>query len=217
MTVIRSAFRRHVIDALEVSLGAIVVIAHNVFRLVPNEVPILCVIGLISLWMRDRRWESMGFKSARSWIRIVVIAVIAAALRFAIGAVIEALTDSFWPIKGPAIAEHITRDLKTALYLLLMVWTFAAVGEEFVYRGYLLTRCADIGNRSPRAQWTAVLVTSILFGLGHYYKGPAGMLDSGVSGLILGGAYLLTNRNLWTAILAHGFIDTAGIVVLFLS
>jgi CAAX protease family protein len=51
--------------------------------------------------------------------------------------------------------------------------------------------------------------------LGHYYKGPSGMIDSGIAGLILGGAYLLSGRNLWVCILAHGFIDSTGVILLF--
>jgi membrane protease YdiL (CAAX protease family) len=35
--------------------------------------------------------------------------------------------------------------------------------------------------------------------------------------LILAAAYLLTGRNLWTAVLAHGFIDTFGIALLCFS
>jgi uncharacterized protein len=58
-------------------------------------------------------------------------------------------------------------------------------------------------------------VTAILFGVGHYYKGPTGIVDSGVAGLILGAAYLLSGRNLWAAVLAHGLIDTFGVVVLY--
>jgi len=58
----------------------------------------------------------------------------------------------------------------------------------------------------------AMLPVSILFGYGHYYKGPSGIVDSGVAGLILGNAYLLSGRNLWVPILAHGFIDTFGVI-----
>lgn len=36
-----------------------------------------------------------------------------------------------------------------------------------------------------------------------------------MAGLILGAAYLLTGRNMWTFALAHGFIDTFGVVVLY--
>ena len=41
------------------------------------------------------------------------------------------------------------------------------------------------------------------------------MIDSGIAGLILGAAYMLSGRNLWAAILAHGFIDTVGVVSLY--
>jgi membrane protease YdiL (CAAX protease family) len=38
--------------------------------------------------------------------------------------------------------------VKIALLALVVVWTFAAFGEEIAYRGYLLTRAADTGRRS---------------------------------------------------------------------
>jgi membrane protease YdiL (CAAX protease family) len=59
------------------------------------------------------------------------------------------------------------------------------------------------------------VLVSILFSYGHYYKGVSGMIDSGVAGMILGTAYMLAGRNLWACILAHGFIDTFGIIDAF--
>mgnify|MGYP003694803563 CR=1 FL=1 len=50
---------------------------------------------------------------------------------------------------------------------------------------------------------------------GTITRGPQGVLDSGVAGLILGAAYMLSGRNLWAPILAHGLIDTVGVVILF--
>lgn len=102
-----------------------------------------------------------------------------------------------------------------ALRWLFIVWTFAAFGEEISYRGYLVTRAADVGGRTKLAYWVAVLVVSVLFGYGHYYKGPAGIVDSGMAWLVLGSAYLISGRNLWVCILAHGFIDTFGVIALF--
>lgn len=105
--------------------------------------------------------------------------------------------------------------LKSAVRLLGIVWTFAAFGEEVAYRGYLLRRAADVGNWSKTACAFALLWSSILFGFGHYYKGPSGVFESTVSGLILGGAYLGTKRVLWTPILAHGLSDTFAVVATY--
>jgi len=40
---------------------------------------------------------------------------------------------------------------------------------------------------------------------------------AGVGGLVFGAAYLLSGRNLWAAVLAHGFVDTLGIGLLYLG
>ena len=42
-------------------LGGAIVIAYNVFHVIPNEVPILFVIGLISLRLRDGGWSTQDF------------------------------------------------------------------------------------------------------------------------------------------------------------
>jgi membrane protease YdiL (CAAX protease family) len=205
------------ISALELALGAAVVIGHNVFHVLPNEVPILVVLALVSMRIRNGGIAALGFRRPESWMRVVAIALAAATLRIALGYfAIDPLTALVWP---PAIApegvESIAGDWRTALMYLGIVWTFAAFGEEIAYRGYLMNRAADAGGRTTAAWWISVVVVAVLFGYGHYYKGPAGIVDSGVAGLILGAAYLVSGRVLWTTVLAHGFIDTFGVGALY--
>jgi membrane protease YdiL (CAAX protease family) len=100
---------------------------------------------------------------------------------------------------------------------LAIAWTIAAFGEEFVYRGYVLNRVADSLGGGSRAMLAAVAATALLFGIGHYYQGPTGMADTGISGLVFGGLYVWSGRNLWLPILAHGLADTIAIVVIFLG
>lgn len=217
-------------------MGAAIVIGHNVYRVLPNEVPILFVLGLFSLTIREgwpagglgnaasklreglsalgRGLRVIGLRRPASWPRTILIALAAAGLRIVLGEfIIGPITSRFWPpAKAPAGASSITGHPLLALAVVGFVWVFAAFGEEIDYRGYLLTRAADLGGRSKAAYWIGLLVVSVLFGYGHYYKGPAGMVDSGIAGLILGAAYLLTGRNLWVAILGHGLIDSIGVL-----
>jgi membrane protease YdiL (CAAX protease family) len=136
--------------------------------------------------------------------------------RTLLGEVVEPLTARVWPPAGtPEDFTAIRGNAFVAGQWLLTVWTFAAVGEEVGYRGYLLGRAADLGGRSGAAYCVALMLASVLFGVGHAYKGPAGMIDSGIGGFVFGAAYLLSGRNLWAAILAHGFVDTLGVGLLY--
>jgi membrane protease YdiL (CAAX protease family) len=205
------------ISLAEFAAGGAIVIGHNVYHVIPNEVPILFVLGLISVRVRDGGWGVIGLRWPASWRRTVLIGLAVAAFRILLDALLmNPIRAHFWP---PAIAPsgsaQISGHAMVAFHWLLLVWTFAAFGEEISYRGYLLTRAADVGGRTKAAYWVAVLTVSVLFGYGHYYKGPSGMVDSGVSALVLGAAYVLSGRNLWVCILAHGFIDTFGVIALF--
>jgi len=203
----------------ELAVGSAIVIGHNVYHVVPNEVPILFVLGLLSVRLRDGSWTAMGLRWPISWRRTILFALAAAALRIVLGSfVIQPITAHFWPpIIEPSGSDQIAGHAVVALQWLLLIWTFAAFGEEIGYRGYLLNRAADVGGRSRAAYWAGVLAVAVLFGYGHYYKGPSGIVDSGMAGLILGAAYVLSGRNLWVCILAHGFIDTAGVVASYLG
>ena len=203
----------------EFLLAAVIVIGHNVFHKLPNEVPILFLLALLSFRLRDGNWRAMGLRRPDSWKRTVLLALAVAALRIVLGTfVIDPIAAHFWPpAMAPRGLNEIAGHLTATLKWLLFIWTFAAFGEEIGYRGYLLNRASEAGGKSKLSDWLAVLLVAVLFGYGHFYKGPAGILDSGMAGLILGAAYLLSRRNLWVCVLAHGFIDTVAVLAEFLG
>jgi membrane protease YdiL (CAAX protease family) len=130
--------------------------------------------------------------------------------------VVEPLAGHIWaPSVASSVATQVPGNGPGALRALLVVWTLAALGEEIAYRGYLLLRAAELLGGSARAYWSAMALVSVLFGHGHYYKGPTGIVDSTFAGLVLGTVYLLAGRNLWASVLAHGLIDTIGVAALF--
>ncbi len=50
------------LSALEFLFGAFIVIGDNIFQVVPNEVIVLSIVGLVSIRLRDGRWSAMGLK-----------------------------------------------------------------------------------------------------------------------------------------------------------
>jgi membrane protease YdiL (CAAX protease family) len=205
---------------LECAFGVFVVLGHNIFHILPNEVPILFVLGWISLRWRNGGWNYAGLRRPQLWWKTVALAVAAAAvLLLGSELLVEPLSHRIWPEP-----EHVSNVIasgasgwRQAVVGLLIVWSFAAFGEEMSYRGYLLTRAAEVLGRSNFAYWAAMILISLLFGFGHFYKGPSGVLDSTYSGLVLGAAYLVASRNLWVAILAHGIADTVAVFVTFMG
>lgn len=166
--------RFRLLSGLDLLLGAAIVIGYNVFRLIPNEVIILAVLGLLSVRLRNGSWFAMGFKRPDSWRLIVLVALAAAAVRILLGDyVVLPITGHFWPEPAlPSGVEEITGNFRVALLYLLLVWSFAAFGEEIAYRGYLMTRAAEFLGGSRAAWWIAVVIAAVLFGFGHLYKGP---------------------------------------------
>jgi membrane protease YdiL (CAAX protease family) len=201
----------------EFVVGGLIVILHNVYHRMPNEVPILFVLGWISIRLRNGGWKTVGLARPKSWWKTILWGVVVGVLVIVAGQLATMWGERLWhtAAKGSSVIENGKATWKAAIGSLGLVWTFAAFGEEMSYRGYLLTRAAEVGKRSKVACLFALLASSVLFGYGHYYKGPPGIFQSTVSGLILGGAYLLSRGNLWIAILAHGFADTIVIVAFF--
>jgi hypothetical protein len=206
--------------AAELLLAGALVIGANLLDVVPiSETPWLVVIGWLSLRLRGLGWRDLGLRRPESWVVIVLTALLAAVAlqlfsEFVSTPIIERLTGERPDLSG---FRPLVGNLPLTLAMFAAIWVLAAFGEELAYRGYVLERAATLGKRSPRAYLVAMVGVSLLFGLGHFYQGVAGMADSTVSGLLFGGLYLAGGRNLWLPILAHGFSDTIALGLVYLG
>ena len=101
--------------------------------------------------------------------------------------------------------------------LLALNWTVAAFGEELAFRIVLMRGIAFALGDSRAALIIALIGQAIVFGAIHAYQGPAGIVESGINGLVFGGLTLAARGSIWPAALAHGSSNTIGIVTLYLS
>lgn len=102
------------------------------------------------------------------------------------------------------IVEHIFPVAKSPLDYAAMGIASLAVGftEELLFRGYILTRWQGFSGSLVQA----VIVSSILFGIGHAYQGLAGVVSTTAVGLAFGLVFIYLRR-LWPVALAHALLD----------
>jgi hypothetical protein len=215
-----AALRSRRAAALELLAVVAITVGHRVFHVIPvDETLPIFLLGWLSLWLRGTGWRGVGLQRPVHLPRTVALGV-------ATGILLQVLSEY---VTEPAIRSitHQAADmseftplvgnLKLAMLYFAAVWTWAAFGEELTYRGYVLNRVADLGGRTTAAWVVGLLVVMGLFGFGHSYQGLAGVIDTGIHGLLFGVLYLAAGRNLWACIIAHGVCDTVGIVLIYLG
>jgi len=86
---------------------------------------------------------------------------------------------------------------------------FVGVHEEILFRGFYLARVRALS----RSSLVAIIATSVVFGLLHFYQGLLGIFQTTAIGLAL--ALIVTYaRSLWPAIIAHAVFDAVNMLLL---
>ena len=87
----------------------------------------------------------------------------------------------------------------------------AGVCEEVVFRAFLI----HYFHSAPYlfGPFLALIASSILFGINHGYQGPAGVLTSGIAGLLFGLIYFSTG-SLVLAMVLHALTDLRALALL---
>lgn len=173
------------------------------------------VVWLVS---RGENLRNFGIKVPDSWLQPIAVwlGTVFACLIYSV--ILEPMLD---PLLGPDKAISVFSEVRgnTALYLAVLptIWLFAAVGEEFLYRGFILNRALAICERFRFGWLLANATQAALFGIAHLYQGPSGVLGAFVYGFFFGIAFRAAKGTLLPGILAHGTIDTLGFTLLYLG
>lgn len=80
----------------------------------------------------------------------------------------------------------------------------AGLWEELMYRGFLIWFIAPYTGII-----VAIVLSSLIFGLGHGYQGPRGIARTFVLGALFAIAYVCT-QSLWWIMAAHALVDLWG-------
>jgi uncharacterized protein len=184
-------------------------------------VPCCLLVAWPLVRLRGECWADLGFRRPESIRRTLAIAVAATILLIA-GTIalrwLVAMTTGWQP--DTHNFDALRGNWPLLFVGLAAAWTTAAFGEELLFRGFLMHSIHRFMSGATRARWPwiwALVISAVLFGLGHAYQGWAGAIITFAIALGYGAAYFANRRNLWSAILTHGLYDTVAFLVVFMN
>jgi membrane protease YdiL (CAAX protease family) len=168
---------------------------------------LLTVVGLGVVYLIARKVFVQGFAAMPLNSILEWGAGIAVPALLALSLVILCEQRGWLPRESDLVYLLIPETPREKFWAVLIISPTAAFCEEFLFRGYLLTQLHD-WLHSLLWAW---VVSSIAFGLAHFYQGWSGMIRAGLLGALL--AYPVVRwGSLYPAMLAHWMIDTAALL-----
>ena len=176
----------------------------------------MTIMLLALIFVRQSRQGTLAFifqnVSRSVAIGISAGVVIQAALYFGVEPLIEAATNSKISLES---FDAITGNVQNYLILLTIGIIFGGIVEELVFRGFVIGWGTQLfGDKSGLL---LAFLSAAAFGAAHLYQGIAGVLSTGLTGLIFGILYLLTGRKLLPVVLAHMTVNFIGITQIYLG
>lgn len=202
---------------VEIVIAVFVVVAIELGWINHYIIFAIFIFAWLSLWLRGKGWRDFGLKKPQNWKQTLLLALFVGIVFQALSLyVIEPLLGKLTgDIPDVSVFRPLVGNVPQLFFFLGLSWTFAAFGEEMIYRGYFMHRFADLFYRNKTGFIVGVILSNLLFGFGHMYQGFSGMIITGLTGLLFAGLFFATNRNLWVAIIAHGIYDTVGFLMVF--
>jgi len=164
------------------------------------------VAVLAALWLaRGREWDWIGLAPRASWgLAGVLLGVgFITVLMLRQRAEVASQPDLAGRVRARlAAVEPLMPHARTEWPAFAALAITAGACEEILFRGFVAWTLAHV----LPSYLLVCLVQSLLFGLGHAYQGPRGVLLTGAVGLFLSGVVWVTG-SLWAAMLVHALMD----------
>ncbi len=182
----------------------------------------ILTIGITTylLYQRGDSLRTIGIRSGsrsfwiRTLIRSILVFVVSTAL-FLLGGGIALNIGLGLEQADMSGFNYLHGNLGLLLLTLLAVYVTSSLGEEIIYRGFLISRLLVIFDGIKYLKLVAIVLSGLIFGMVHYSWGLAGIIQTTFMGWALAYFYLRFDKNLWVTIFAHMYMDTALIVQMY--
>lgn len=177
---------------------------------VANMLRDLALIGLIMffLWRNGEPASTVGWDFRGAGKEVLVGLALFVPFFVGVGLIQAALQIlGFSSISEPPAQLAISGPGQVGTAIALV--TVVAVAEETIFRGYLMARFRAI----TLSNWASILLSALIFSLGHGYQGSAGVVTVGIVGIFFGMIYSW-RKSLVAPMTLHFLLNLFSIVVL---
>ncbi len=176
-------------------------------------------LGVAFLLLKGSKfdWTRFGIGQKITGKTVVKSLVIAIILFILLNLFIGPIVQEWFGDYNLSSIEHIKGNLVGYLIILVVVWVFAAFGEEFLFRGYYMKALAELLGNNNKAWLLSALITSLYFAISHIYQGIAGVISVFLWSFIVSLLFTKHRTNLLLLVLIHGFYDSIGVTLIFLD
>jgi uncharacterized protein len=182
-----------------------------------SKTPYLLALGWMSMALRGVRWRDVGLRITPRWRRLILIGIVAGCAMEALELFVTQPWLASLTGKNPDLSDfrELIGNWKLLLLLVGLAWVGGGLGEELVWRGYVLNRVTDLFGKTAWGWTMSLALMAIAFGFAHSYQDVTGIAENVIDGVLLGLLYLASGRNLLAPIIAHGMTDTIDFVLIF--
>ena len=116
---------------------------------------------------------------------------------------------------SPIVAGYVKQGFASfTLFMIFVVWFSAAIGEEWLFRGFIFNRLEFV-FLGIRWNWLiASAIQASIFGFVHFSAGISSVVLATLLGFIFSITYLSTGRSLIAPTFAHGVTNSVIITTL---
>lgn len=173
-------------------------------------------IAFLILWGSNFEWSKFGIgkKMERN---VVIKSLLISFLFFICFSCIDPVLQYYLGDFDLSSLEDIRGNFVGYFILMIVMWIFAAFGEEFLFRGYYMKSLAELFGNSNKNWLISAFITSVYFGISHIYQGRAGMVSTFLWSFFISLLFNKNRNNLLLLVLIHGFNDTIGLTLIYLN
>ncbi len=177
-------------------------------------------LAVLFISLQKEQWRDYGIRAPQSFGWTLARAGEFALLTLLAGVGVFALLTlaGHAPSQSAVLTNQPDTLVPFLIDLIIGGWLAAGVGEEFFFRGYLLTKFRQAFGGGRIALIAAVLAQALWFGAGHASQGLSGVLAISFLAVVLAVFYLTRAKKcLIPLMIGHAFVDTLSLTGNYLN